>query len=78
MACYTPRRRRWLDNRDSSATKMELLKDLKRKAWSASELQRRYGMNYTKWIRDLKLEGHPIWRMREGGRVLYYFERSES
>ena len=76
MPCYEPRRRQWLEARDSGSRRAALLGDLKRRKWSARELQRKYGPSYIKWIRMLRAEGQPIWRVRKGMSVLYFFEES--
>jgi len=77
MPCYEMRKARWLKLRDVGGRKKSLLADLRRGSWSAGQLHMKYGSSYNKWIRDLKQEGHPIWRRKNRGEVIYYLQEEE-
>jgi hypothetical protein len=77
MECYEPRRDRWLRQHDARDRKLSLLRDLRARSWTAGELISRYGSSYSRWIRDLKMAGEPIWRTRIGGEVVYHFQADE-
>ena len=77
LVCFNQRKTQWLKLRDVRGKKENLLSDLRRGSWTASQLHTKYGSSYSKWIRDLKLKGHPIWRTRIGGAVIYHIQEDE-
>jgi hypothetical protein len=50
MECYDKRKERWTALRDMSGRRKQLLADLGDQPWAASDLQRKYGSAYIKWM----------------------------
>lgn len=72
LECYERHRASWLNSHDLTSRKQSLLEALSdHKARTSTELQSQYGPGYKLIVRQLKLDGTPIWVTRAKGHVWY-------